>query len=130
MKTLAVCYSKTGNTKKVADAVVEKLNCDLDELEYDIKTKTMRSFLNPADYDRVIILCPIWAFGLADPMKQYLSNYRSDIKEYSLIVTYSLFGLKGCVSNCVSILGKPPGIALKIKGKAAKQGDCSIDAVN
>jgi flavodoxin len=84
LKILAVCYSKTGNTKKIADAVVEKLGCDLEELQFDMQTKVMQSSVSPADYDRVIVLTPIWGFQLSEPMRQYLKKYRADIKEYSL----------------------------------------------
>jgi hypothetical protein len=129
LKTLAVCYSKTGNTKKVADAVVEKLGCDLDDLQFDMASKTMQSSRSPADYDRVILLSPIWAFHLPDPMKLYVNKHKSDIKEYSLIVTCSLGGLRGCVKNCVSAIGKPPVHALKIKAKDAKQGSFDIGAI-
>ncbi|MCL1912242.1 MAG: hypothetical protein FWG13_08555 [Leptospirales bacterium] len=86
MKTLAVCYSKTGTTKKVADAVVKKLNCDLDELQYDEKAQTVQSSRNPTEYDRVIILAPIWAFALATPMKLYLNRPLRKLCDNSLKV--------------------------------------------
>ena len=129
MKTLAVCYSKTGNTKKVADAVAEKLSCDLDELGYDETTKTIFTYYNPKDYDRVVLLSPIWAFSLSEPMKLYLGKHKADIKIYSLIVTCGLFGLRGCVKNCVSAIGKPPEKALKFKAKKVKLGAFDIGDV-
>ena len=129
MKTLAVCYSKTGTTKTVADAVVKKLNCDLDELSFDEKIKKVTGARNPADYDRVILLSPIWAFSLSEPMKLYLEKHKSDIKMYSLVVTCGMFGLRGCVNNCVSAIGKPPEHALKFKSKAVKQGNYDIIAL-
>jgi hypothetical protein len=129
VKTLAVCYSKTGTTKIVADAVVKKLSCDLDELQFDEKTQTMQSSLNPADYDRVIILAPVWAFMLATPMKLYLKKYGKDIKAYALVVTCGMFGLRGCVSNCKKTIGKPPEYAVKLKDKAVRRGEYAIDAL-
>ena len=127
VKTLAVCYSKTGTTKKVADSVVNELNCDLDELQFDEKAQTVQASHRPADYDRVIILSPIWAFALATPMKLYLEKNKAGIKTYSLVVTCGGLGLRGCVNNCKKAIGKPPEQALKFRAKVVKQGLFSID---
>lgn len=126
MKTLAVYFSKTGNSKKVAEAVIKELGCDYAELTYDEKANTMGGARDPSDYERVILLCPIWAFSLAEPMKQYLKEYGGSIKEYSLIVTYSLFGLRGCVRNCVKAIGSQPQKALKLRGKKVKADDFEV----
>jgi hypothetical protein len=129
MKTLAVCYSKTGNTKTVAGAVVKKLGCDLDVLQYDEKTKMVTPSRDPAEYDRVVLLSPVWAFSLSEPMKLYLDAHSRGIKAYSLIVTCGLFGLGGCVGHCKKVIGRPPEKALKIKAKAVKQGSFSLSDI-
>ena len=129
MKTLAVCYSKTGTTKKAADAVVKKLGCDLELLRYDEKAHTIEAPRSPAGYDRVIILCPIWAFSLAEPMKLYLNEHKADVKKYSLVVTCGRFGLRGCVSFCKKAIGRPPEHALKLLEKDVKRGDINISAI-
>ena len=121
MKTLVVYFSKTGNTKKAAEAVIKELgDCDSAMLTYDETTKAMEGAVDPSGFERVILLCPIWAFSLAEPMKLYLKEYGKSIQSYSLIVTYSLFGLRGCVSNCIKAIGKPPLKAISIKGKCIK----------
>ena len=122
MKTLAVCYSKTGTTKTVAAAVTAHLGCDYDEIAFDEAAKTVTSAKNPADYDRVILFCPIWAFSLAEPMKLYLKQHGKSITQYSLIVTCGGMGLGGCVKNCEKAIGKPPEKAVKLKSKAVKAG--------
>ena len=129
MKTLVVYYSKTGNTKKVAKAVIKELNCDDVELIYDETTKTIKSAPDPSGYERVILLCPIWAFSLAEPMKLYLKKYGKSIKNYSLIVTCSLFGLRGCIGNCVAAIGKQPQKSMKIKAKYVESGGFDIKPI-
>jgi len=129
MGTLVVYYSKTGTTKKVARTVIEKLNCDFDELQYDDKTKSISDSLEPSAYERVILLSPIWAFALAEPMKIYVAKHGSKIKRYDLIVTCGGLGLRGCVRNCVSAIGKPPEKALKFRAKLVKQGDYDLSPV-
>ena len=82
MKTLVAYYSKTGITRKVAQTVAAKKNCDCDELQYDAKAKTISYQREPSDYERVILLAPVWGFELAEPMKIYLARHKSQIKQY------------------------------------------------
>ncbi|MCL1828711.1 MAG: hypothetical protein FWG32_04355 [Oscillospiraceae bacterium] len=129
MKTLVVYYSKTGTTKKVALSVIDSKKCDFDELQYDEGTKTIKNSRDPSDYEHIIILSPVWAFSLAEPIKSYIGRYKSDIKEYDLIVTCGLLGLRGCVKNCLSAIGKAPGTALKFRANHVKRGDYDLSAV-
>ena len=129
MKTLVVCYSKTGNAKTVAAAVVKELGCEYCELAYDEAGKTISGAVDPSDYERVILVCPIWAFEPAEPMKLYLATYGKSIKKYSLLVTYSLFGLRTCVGSCVKAIGSRPTVSMKISGKNAKAGAFDITGI-
>jgi len=129
MRTLVVYYSKTGTTKKVALAVIAEMNCDFDELRYDEKTDSVDYARDPSEYERIILLAPVWAFALAKPMKQYIAEHKSNIKQYDLIVTCGSFGLRGCIKNCLASIGKQPENALKLKAKDVKQGSYDISAV-
>ena len=129
MKTLVVYYSKTGTTKRVADSIIASKDCDFDELVYNEKEKSIESVRNPLDYEHIILLSPVWAFSLAEPMKIYIEKNKSDIKQYGLIVTCGVFGLRGCVKNCLSVIGRPPKNALIFKAKQVKRGNFDISAV-
>ena len=129
MKTLVVYYSKTGTTKKVAQAVIEKKSCDYDELQYDKKTKAVNHAHDPSDYEHIVLLAPVWAFALAEPMKKYLAMHKANIKRYDLIVTCGAWGLRGCVRNCLSAIGKPPENALKFKAKQVRRGIFDIKCI-
>jgi len=128
MATLVVYYSKTGTTKKVAETVISKLNCDFDELRYDEGTKTIQSTCNPSEYDCVILLSPIWAFSLAAPVKSYITQHKSKIKTYRLIVTCGRIGLRGCIRNCKSVIGRSPEKAVKFMAKDVVAGNFDIDS--
>ena len=129
MKTLIVCYSKSGNTRTVAEKIHSELLSDLDVIQYNQKERTVSSKLNPADYDLVILMCPIWAFRLSEPMTLYLQQQKAYIKRYRLAVTCGGFGLRGCVSDCKKILNSLPEIGIKIKQKAIKKGTYNIDDI-
>ncbi|MCL2608483.1 MAG: hypothetical protein FWD94_01060 [Treponema sp.] len=129
MKTLVVYYSKTGTAKKVAQDVIEKMNCDFDELQYDEKTKEMRHLRNPSDYEHIIIIAPVWAMNLAKPVRQYVIKHKTNIRQYDLIVTCGGFGLRGCVKNCLSSIGKVPKNSIKLRKKHVKQGKYDITSI-
>ena len=129
MKTLVVYYSKTGTTKKVALDVIADRSCDFDELRYDEKANSIDYERDPSEYDRLILLAPVWAFALATPMKKYIAEHKTNIKQYDLIVTCGSFGLRGCVKNCLASIGKEPEIARKLKSKDVKRGSYDISAI-
>lgn len=129
MKTLIVYYSQSGNTRKVAEKIRKALSCDMDEIQYDKAAHTVGGKLNPADYDRVILMCPIWGFHLSEPMKLYLRQRKANIKRYRLAVTCGSMGLRGCVADCKKILEKSPEVAVKIKAKTIADNSFSISEI-
>jgi len=120
MKTLIVYYSKTGNTKKVAGALVSELAesgeaYDSDELTFDGETHEVTHQHDPADYSRIFLLSPIWGLEPSEPMKIYLGKFGGSIKNYSLIFTCGLIGLSTCKRYCRGFIGADPVKAVKIK---------------
>ena len=126
MKTLIVYYSKTGNTRKVAQKVQAALSCDLDEIHFNQKAHSVGSALDPENYDNIILMCPIWAFRLPEPMAIYLRQHKANIKHYRLAVTCGGMGLRGCISSCKKILTSPPEAAVKIRAKSVHNDSYSI----
>ena len=130
MSTLITYYSKTGNSKNVAQRLAEELGATLDEIVYDEKAHSISENAEaPSGYERVILVCPIWAFNLPEPMSLFLNRHKDEIKRYSLIVTCSLGGLRGCVRGCARILGSKPEQTLKIKAKSVKSGSYSLEMI-
>ena len=126
MKTLIAYYSKTGNTRRVAEKVQTALSCDFDEIQFNQDSRSVVSALNPEDYDLVILMCPIWGFTLSEPMALYLHQHKANIRRYRLAVTCGGMGLRGCISNCNKILAAPPEAAVKIKAKSIRNDSFSI----
>ncbi|MCC7574280.1 SET domain-containing protein-lysine N-methyltransferase [Candidatus Woesearchaeota archaeon] len=88
-KVLIAYYSRTGNTKKVAEYLAENMGFDVDEITTDKRDgiigylkrgyesasnkKSRISFnKNPESYDLVIIGTPIWAYNISSPIRTYL----------------------------------------------------------
>lgn len=69
-------YSKTGNTKKIADAIAEQLNVEAFDL-----TKPV-----PSDTDILFLGSSVYAAGVADEVKDFISTLNKDI---NVVVNFS-----------------------------------------
>ncbi len=94
MKTLVVYYSRTGNTKFVAEKVAQELGAEIEELTdqkkrdglfsfftngYDStrekKTRLAETTKNPLDFDFVILGTPVWNARPTPAMRTYLGDH-------------------------------------------------------
>lgn len=100
MKKLIIFYSYTGNTKKIANIIKEKLNCDILELEplkpfstnYDevvneyqnnsinkeVEIKDIKIDLD--NYDEFIIGTPVWWYTISPIITKFLKKYKLENK--------------------------------------------------
>jgi flavodoxin len=100
-KYLVVYYSRSGATKKAAEAISARFGCEVDEIKtrkydagfmgiitagFDIITKAnaeIEASLDPSGYDHVIIGTPIWGFTASNPVLTYLANNKGKFKAVS-----------------------------------------------
>jgi flavodoxin len=106
MKTLTVYYSRTGTTKKVAEAISKALRGDIEEITEPngrggflgwLKsgreaTGEMASVINPpknnpASYDMIIVGTPIWGGKLSSPVRAYLIKAAGKTKRVAYFAT-------------------------------------------
>lgn len=96
MKKIVVYYSYTGNTKKIANMIKEKLNCDILELtpkipfstdyqavvdEYQnnsiqnksVEINDIKIDLN--QYDEIIVGTPVWWYTIFPVIRTFLTKY-------------------------------------------------------
>ena len=88
-KTLVVYYSKTGNTRTVAEAIAEKLGGDLQEVNEQGVAQTPAR--DPSTYDLVVIGTPVNGFRTSIPIQGYLTQNRDRLPQVALYATYSLW---------------------------------------
>ena len=96
MKRLVIYYSYTGNTKKLALMIKDKLNCDILELEPEVpfsndydevvseyqnnsinnKVVEIKDInLNISEYDEIIIGTPVWWYTMCPVITTFLKQY-------------------------------------------------------
>jgi flavodoxin len=97
MKTLVTYYSRSGNTKRVAEEIAYQLDSDIDEI-IDLKDRdrTIKGWLisgkdaskkedteieyekDPENYNLVIVGTPVWAWSMAPAVRTYLKENHLD----------------------------------------------------
>ena len=122
-KTLVIYYSFTGNSKKVAEYVKEKLNADILELEpeepfssdydevveewqnndikRDVEIKPINTDLS--QYNKIVLITGTWWYGITPVMKKFLKDY--DLSNKDIIVASSNAGWIGhCFKDYKTLL--------------------------
>ncbi|MFO7797401.1 MAG: flavodoxin family protein [Promethearchaeati archaeon] len=127
MNTLVVYYTRTGNTKKMAEEIAAKLDAELDE----IIDKTKRSGFvrwfysgyqavreklteiedmekDPSNYGLIILGTPTWAGKMTPALRTYITRYKDQLNKVAILITSS--GKKGdpLIESISEFCGKDP----------------------
>lgn len=105
-KVLVVYYSRTGNTKKVAEDIAAALNADIERI-IDTKDRSgAGGYLgagkdassgalaeiepvqkDPAKYDLVVMGTPIWSWTMTPAIRTYITNNKAAFKEVAFFTS-------------------------------------------
>ena len=126
-KYLVAYYSWTGNTAKVAKLIAATLGADIEKIR-DVVPRTgffafaaalvasvlkksppiQQSTKNVADYEVVILGCPVWGSNMATPMRTYLMRERQSIKQVALFCTLGGSGGKAALARMAALCDHTP----------------------
>ncbi len=134
MKILVVYYSRTGNTRKVAEEIQNTLNCDIEEI---IDTKSRSGLLNyitsgfqasrkklttleklkndPASYDLLIIGTPVWASNVSTPIRTYIEQNQAKFNNVAFFCTAGGSRFDGTFSEMTELSGTSPLARIGLK---------------
>jgi len=106
MKTLVVYYSRSGNTKKVAEEISNRIKCDIEEIidnknrkgiigwlrsgrdAHSKKLTTIKEIIkDPSKYDLVAIGTPVWAGLMAPAVRTYIYENKGKFKNVGFFCT-------------------------------------------
>ncbi|MCK9356264.1 MAG: NAD(P)H-dependent oxidoreductase [Dehalococcoidia bacterium] len=106
MKTLVVYYSRSGNTRKLAEEIGAALKADVEELQDGKDRKGPVAFIlagreamhktlvelqplahDPAAYDAVVVGSPVWASTVCSPVRTFLTKNRTQLKKVAWFCT-------------------------------------------
>lgn len=152
MKVLVVCYSRTGNTRKVAQAIADALRPQGEvTLEEIVDRKNRKGFLGwlgagkdatlkkatPIEplkaevtgHDLVIVGTPVWAFTAASPVRTFLQERGGDIARPAFFCTMGGSGAPGAFAAMEELCGKAPAATLALNEKEFKDAEVLRDKV-
>jgi flavodoxin len=136
MKILVAYYSRTGTTKKVAEAFSKLLKCDSEQI-LDVKSRagplgymksgkeaTLKKLAlikptkkDPKKYDLVVIGTPVWAFTMSSPIRTYISGNKDLFKKVAFFCTMGGSGGKGTFKDMETLCDKSPIRTMSLKTK-------------
>lgn len=144
MKTLIVYYSKTGNTKKVAEELAGRLGADAD-IEEIIDRKNRFGFLNwfrsgrdglkkelttiqptscdPSRYDLIVLGSPVWGWNMVPAVRTYFEKNKEKIKSYAFFVTSGNTPVEKIRPYFEEISGRPAAAGVGFSAKEMKDKD-------
>ncbi|UCD00731.1 MAG: flavodoxin family protein [Promethearchaeota archaeon] len=149
MNLLIVFYSRTGNTKNIAELITNSLNCEYEEI-FDTKKRTgfIIGFIksgyaatrkklttlkeiqkNPELYDLIILGTPIWNKRMTPAIRTYITNNLSKFKNVAFFCTEGGKGGLKTFESMAKLCQKEPLSTLEITKKEIKKGS-HIDKIN
>jgi flavodoxin len=142
MKTLIVYYSRSGTTRKVAEALAGILKAEVEEISekrkrggpigwlksgYEASRKKSPSIADlkhdPASYDLVVIGTPVWAGTLASPVRSFLEQHAGSIKRAGFFLTMGGERESKTFADMAALLGKETEAQLALRTHVVKKGE-------
>ena len=140
MSNLLIFYSRSGNTKKVAQVISENLTCDVEEIKDTKKRLGFIGYLrsakdalmkklttlekitkNPEQYDLIIIGTPIWVSNMSAPIRTYITENMDKFKNIACFCTQGGKGGEKSFQKMGKLCAKEPVATLVIKAKEVKK---------
>ena len=140
-KILVTFYSRTGTTRKAAEAIRKELGCDIEEIIDLVDRKgfigTMKAcysalkalptvIKNPqADaslYDVVIIGTPVWAGRVSNAVRTYITANKDKFRNVAFFATMSNGGGDKVLCEMEELSGKKPSGVLQLLRREINDG--------
>lgn len=127
LRILVVYYSRSGTTRRIAEALSSALDGSLEEvlearnrsgiLGYwrslvEARSKRPSDILparnDPSDFDLVVVGTPVWAWSVSSPIRAYLSANKQRLPAIAFFCTMGGRGSDTAFAQMQEIAGKAP----------------------
>lgn len=137
---LVVFYSRTGNSRRVAELLATLRGWPLGEITDAQPRGVLRCLLdsllqrkpeiryegpNPSNFRTVVLISPIWAWRLAGPMRSFIASHRSGLRRVAVVSTMGGSGAPNAEREVAQLLGRPPILAAAFTERAIQDGSCA-----
>lgn len=139
-RILVSYYSRTGNSKKVAERLAELLECDIQQIidkknrkgiigyiksgrdaVLEKTTDIVESKTDFSNYEAIILITPVWASNMTCAMRTYIQKYGDAFNKVAFICTQMGSGYEKAVHNMEQLLGKKAITSSCINSKDIKR---------
>jgi flavodoxin len=126
-RVLIVFYSRTGTTRKVADAIHRELGGELVEVHTRHYPKGLRGFLRASldailgraiqirskpthaqSYDLVVVGTPVWNSSLSTPIRTYMAQSLPHAHHLAFFLTHGGSGARRVFGQMTDLTGRRP----------------------
>lgn len=139
--TLVVFYSYTGTSRQLAQLLAAQQNWPLAEI-VELESRagaagTMRCVLDsllrrepliryegpdPAQFDAVLLVSPIWMYRLAGPMRSFIRSRAATLGPVAVVSVMGSAGAVNAVAEVASLLGRPPVQSVAFTSREVEDG--------
>lgn len=142
MKTLVVFYSRTGNTRKIAELITYDLDAQMEEIDEEKSRSGLWGYLlscreaymtkyvdinqpveEVANYDLVVIGSPVWVSSVSSPVRSYLTMNRAKLPQVAFFCTMGGRGASQTFTQMQEICWKPPLATLALNERQLRDGN-------
>ena len=139
MSILVVYYSRSGNTRRVAEAVASACDATLLELVDTANRAGFKGYMKSGkdamlskrteieppkqradEYDLVIVGTPVWAFTMTPAVRTYLEQERNAIRKAAFFCTMGGSGANRTFNTMKRTCGKTPCATLALSERESK----------
>jgi flavodoxin len=139
---LVVYYSRTGNTRRLAQAIASAIHCDIEEIS-EVRERSglvefIKSFFeairghhapietvghDPAAYNLLVVGTPVWAGSVSTPIRSYLASQKNGFPDVAFFCTLEHAGSDGAFAEMQSLVGKVPRARCAVKANDVAAGN-------
>lgn len=140
-KTLIVYHSRSGTTRRVAQALARRLGADLDEIRIvqplagaagyamcalealTALTPALRpARRDPAAYDLVVVGTPVWFWSLSSPVRSWLTAHRITHGRVAFFCTMGSSGARRVFATMAALARRAPVGTLALTDREVERG--------
>ena len=141
-RTLVVYYSRSGNTRRVAEEIATVIGAELEEIIEDTRRSGLLGYLrsgrdallhrlpaigrskhDPAKFDLVIIGTPVWTSSVAAPVRTWLVQNAHTLGRVAFFVTHGGSGSKRTFRQMEQLGEVEPVATLAVREHELKTGE-------
>jgi hypothetical protein len=140
-RILVAYYSRSGNTKHVAEQLAHSLGADVEVIVDHVGRTGALGYLrstfdgalrhyadiaasthDPSDYQVVLVGSPVWNRSISSPVRAYLARHSRELPAVGFFCTYGGYGVRQAIDHMIELSGKHPIWTLAVRDSEVKRG--------